>query len=124
MIRPRIQRHRCLYPRTISAAGNPLGPRRSRHLTAGGAYQLMPLILSDHRLDRRHLAHLMPPWLGIVSRQGCLAVCTLLGLDHHHLIDFVHRQKGAGMTRMTRLATTAALTPRPTWTFVMGWVAR
>jgi hypothetical protein len=107
----RTQRHRRLDSRTIGATGDPGGPRRSGHLAACRAPHLRPWILGHPRLDRRSLPHLMPPWRGIVSRYGRMAVHTLVGLDDHDLIDLIHRHPGACMARMAWLPTTTAGTP-------------
>ena len=40
---------------------------------------------------------------------------ALLWLEHHHLIDFFHRDQGARMARMARLTTATSLPPRATW---------
>ena len=45
---------------------------------------------------------------------------TLLGFEHHHLIDFFHRHQGSSMARVARLTAATALTPRTAWTCVCG----
>ena len=74
--------------------------------------------------DRRHFDDLMTPRLGIISREGRLAMGALLWLEHHHLIDFFHRYQGVSMARVTRLSAATSLTPRATCLSVLWRIAR
>ena len=123
-IRPSTQRHRCVPPRPIRAAGDTRGPGCTRGLAAIGAHPLMPLLCGAHRLDRRYLDHVMTQRRGVVSPEGRVAAVTLLGCEDDHLIHFFHRHQGARMARVTRLPPTTALTPRATWALRLRRIAR
>src|SRR5262249_39471571 len=109
---------------TIGAPGDPGGPGCSCPCAAGGAYQLMPLRLGHHRLDRGQRNALVTPRRAILSPYGRLAGCTLLCLDHYHLIDVLHREQRGRLARGTRVSTATAMTPRATWPAGLGRVAR
>lgn len=55
----------------------------------------MPLILDNHRYDRRNLGHLMTQRRGIISIQGGSASSTELRLAGHNFVAFFRRNQGS-----------------------------
>jgi hypothetical protein len=66
-------------------------------------------ILGDLGGERRHLEHLVPDRLALVTHYGCATVRAELGRDTAHLpVYFVRGQQGPEAALMARLATEAS----------------
>jgi len=72
------------------------------------------LILGHHRRDGRHLRHLMPVRLGIVTLQGVLTAGALPGLDGHDVIHLRHRHQHPALALMARLPSALPSARHPT----------